>query len=111
MKILAVAISQAFLGASYSVNGVQPGMEHIDHNANAGMCSEPIRLDSCPPADPSFCTYESFPLKDPKFVNTIKRSCIRRETAEECKELQKNENECLRKGCTWIYREPKQKGA
>lgn len=74
MKILAVAISQAFLGASYSVNGVQPGMEHIDHNANAGMCSEPIRLDSCPPADPSFCTYESFPLKDPKFGMSVSTS-------------------------------------
>lgn len=65
MKIFAIAISLAFLGASHSVHGAFPkDPSKIGDVFEDGLCSLVRGLDVCPPHNSLPCTYETVKSKN-----------------------------------------------
>lgn len=69
MKILSIAISFAFLGASYCVGGNPLDDDQTGGALKDGICSVVRGVKACPLANPLSCTYETITTEKPGSIS------------------------------------------
>ncbi|CDH52929.1 predicted protein [Lichtheimia corymbifera JMRC:FSU:9682] len=100
MKTFAIAVSLAFLGACHSMHGIGQVSDALQDGL---LCSSVRGLGVCPPKSLP-CAYETIKSKNKGYIFTIKHPCAtRKNQSNTCSLVYETEENCLKKGCTWLH--------